>query len=94
MKKLLIRLLFRLVIGKDETYSSVNDKAIKEWFKLQKGKRGPYEYFKKRDLMILKTLGLGLDTKQYYVYLGRRLELLNFINELKNGSKNKNKKGS
>lgn len=60
----------------DESYRGINEKMINDWMVRQYSDQGFHEYFRKRDLQILKTIGTGLDEKDYRIYLGQRLELL------------------
>jgi len=75
MRKLLINILFRL-IDRSETYGGINDEQIVDWLARQWQQPGFREYFRKRDLQILKAIGTGLDQRAYDSYLGQRLELL------------------
>ena len=44
--------------------------------------KGFRDYWRKRDLQILKTLGLGLQKDQYQIYLGQRLEILRLLEQV------------
>lgn len=94
MKKLIIKLLFKL-LDKNETYQDIDDKRINEWLFQQFSNIGFREYFRKRDLQLLKTMGVGLDREHYLIYLGQRLELMNLLNKVNQSNKKDraNKKG-
>lgn len=75
MRKLLLRLLFRL-LDKSESYAKIDEEAIQEWLANQAISRGFKEYVRKRDLQLLKTLGVGLTEENNRIWLGQRYELL------------------
>lgn len=82
MKKLIIKLLFRLLKDK-ETYKDINDAKIEKWLLAQHGSPGFLEYFRKRDLEILKAFGTLPEEKYYWILAGQRLELINLATKMK-----------
>jgi hypothetical protein len=90
MKKYIIKLLFRLLENK-ETYKGINDAKIEEWLIDQHGNPGFLEYFRKRDLEILKAFGSLPEEKHYWILAGQRLELINMAGKMKREHE-KNKK--
>ena len=92
MKKLLTKILFRL-LDENISYQNINEDKIEDWLASQHGAPGFVEYFKKRDLQILKTFGTLPEDKQYWILAGKRLELLRMAGQMKRAfEKNKNKK--
>ncbi|MFA5457852.1 MAG: hypothetical protein WC261_09510 [Synergistaceae bacterium] len=75
MRKLLLQLLFRL-LDKSESYANIDEEAIQEWLANQATTKGFKEYIRKRDLQLLKTLGVGLTEENNRIWLGQRYELL------------------
>lgn len=87
MRDLIIRILFKLLDGWTN-YRDVNHDVIKMWLRTTARGNGVYEYVKKRDYEILKTLGqTGLTDRQRDVEIGRRLELLNLLSGLQDALK-------
>ena len=80
MISLLIRLLERYVTW---TYKEQKEDRRKEWLLEQFESEGFKDYFKWRDYALLKTLGQGLDQKDYLITVGRRLELLFLLGHMK-----------
>ncbi len=78
IREFLIRILFRL-LDNDKQIGEINDKRINEWLARQYSDMGFREYFKKRDIQLLKTMGVGLDQNSYKIWLGQRFELLRFL---------------
>jgi len=92
MKKLIIKLLFRL-LESDETYKDIKDSKIEQWLLDQHGNPGFLEYFRKRDLEILKAFGSLPEEKHYWILAGQRLELIIMASKMKR-EYDKNKKKS
>jgi hypothetical protein len=87
MRDLIIRILFKLLDGWT-SYKDVNQEVIKLWIRSTARGSGVYEYIKKRDYEILKTLGqTSLTERQRDVEIGRRLELLNLLSSLQDALK-------
>ena len=81
MRKLLTKILFRL-LDKKESYQDINEKRISNWLWRQYTSPGFREYFRKRDLQLLKTMGIGLKRDDYLIYLGQRLELMRLLEQV------------
>jgi ABC-type lipoprotein export system ATPase subunit len=45
------------------------------------------EYFRKRDLTLLKTISLGVNREEYLILVGQRAELLNLLGKVDNADK-------
>ena len=78
-------------------YDGINDTVIDEWLKMQVGSRGFWEYFKKRDLQLLKTFPVSMNHESHLILVGQRLELMKLIEnvgkrKIKKGKDNKPKK--
>lgn len=86
MREFLIKILFRL-LDRDVKVNEINDKQIIEWLARQYSDMGFREYFKKRDLQLLKTMGVGLDQNSYKIWLGQRFELLRLLQKVGQASK-------
>jgi len=81
IKRFLIQLLFRL-LDPEIKLSGIDDKKIDEWLARQWQDAGYHEYFRRRDLTLLKTMGSGIDDSTYRTYLGKRLELLAMLHKI------------
>lgn len=90
MRKFLIRILFKLLDNND-TYADINDARINSWLSEQGTHRGFLEYMRKRDLQLLKTIGSGLSEDNTKMWIGQRLELFRFYNEVKTKVEEKDK---
>lgn len=91
IRKLLIKLLFKL-LEENKGYDGINDGLIDEWLKMQLGSRGFREYFKKRDLQLLKTFPVATTHESHLILIGQRLELMKLIDNVgKSKGKGKNK---
>jgi len=75
IRKLFILLLFRL-LDKRETYANIDEERIEEWLSRQPNEPGFREYVRKRDLQLLKTIGMGISQANTTVWVGQRYELL------------------
>ncbi len=75
MKTILTKLLFRL-LDKKEVYANINEDRINEWLARQPQEPGFREYVRKRDLQLLKTIGMGISQENSAVWTGQRFELL------------------
>jgi len=82
MRKLIIKLLFRLLEHKIEDFSDIKNKAILEWLRRQRGDMGFSEYHKKRSYQIMKQLSSGVEGKQYWLYMGQRYEILHMLDQV------------
>ena len=74
-KRILIKILFRL-LGQDIKYTEIEDKKIVHWLETQYADMGFRSYFRRRDLKLLKIMGIGLTRDNYLITLGQRLELM------------------
>jgi len=86
MKQFIIKLLFRLIDNND-TYRDIDDKKIQKWLTRQHQDMGFREYMRKRDLQLLKTLGLALTQDDYKTTCGQRLELLRLLQVVEQANK-------
>jgi len=88
IRELLIRILFRLIDHRsDWKFLDINDKRINDWLARQYGDMGFREYFRKRTLQLLKTMGVGLDQNSYKLWLGQRFELLRLLQKVEKANK-------
>ena len=80
MTRLIVKLLIRF-LEKDAPawYNGMREEKRKIWLLEQFQNEGMREYFKWRDLTILKTLGMGVTQKEHLMLVGQRLELLKLI---------------
>jgi len=60
-----------------------NEEERSVWLLKQFGDEGFRSYFKWRDYALLKTLGSGLNEREYLINVGRRLELLYLLGKSK-----------
>lgn len=64
-------------------YSGINHGKMEQWLESNWGTSGFTEYFKYRDFQLLKNFAIGLEDKNYWINVGRRLELLNLVGRSK-----------
>lgn len=81
MRKILIKILFRL-LDTDFSFKEIDDKKIDAWLARQHGDQGFREYFRKRDLQLMKSMAVGVDNSTYMLLLGQRLEALKFLDRV------------
>lgn len=90
MRKLLIRILFRL-IGRKDHFIGIDEEAIKDFLSTAYKHPGFREYIRKRDLTLLRTFGNGLDPEKAESWLGQRFEIMKLMDTAKKASKAKEK---
>lgn len=82
MRILLIKILLRLL--SDSSPKLMKDKIVQDWLmSLSDDKSGYKGYYTIRKKTILEVLGIGVEQKEYWVNMGRLLELKH-INTLSN----------
>lgn len=81
IRKLLIRFLLKILI-RDYEFEGIQDKRIYVWLASLYTNSGFRDYFRKRDLQLLKTIGSGVNSTAYTLYLGQRLELMHLLSEI------------
>lgn len=84
MRGLLLRLFLRFMPSMMFMLTEQEKKSRMEWLIHSHGSEGFRAYFVSRDYALLKTMGNGLENKEYWVAMGRRLELLHLLGEAKN----------
>ena len=90
LRKIIIQLLFRLL--EVPNYGGMSDKNISQWLAAQHQDPRFRDYYKKRDLAILRTIGIGLSPKEYDIMIGQRLELNMMLNDMDKAYKAEEKK--
>ena len=78
-KKLIIKLLFRLL--EEPNYGGVKTENVVKWLDTTYTDVRFKDYYKKRSLAILRTMGLGASRDDYLIMVGQRLELGIWLNE-------------
>jgi len=68
------------------SYMDINDKKIQDWLTRTYNDMGWREYFRKRDLTLLKTMAVGVNREQYLILVGQRAELLNLLGKVDNAN--------
>jgi hypothetical protein len=81
IKKLLIKLLFRLIDNRED-YSDIDSVKIEKWLAEQGKQTGFREYWRKRDLQILKAFGTGQSEETMKILIGQRFELFKMMEEV------------
>lgn len=77
IREILIKILFRLIgHGDASAYKDINDELVSSWAAKQYSEPGFEEYFRLRDLTLLKTIAMGIEGKDYWTRVGQRLELI------------------
>ncbi|MCR4307823.1 MAG: hypothetical protein NUV80_04620 [Candidatus Berkelbacteria bacterium] len=90
MKRLLIGLLVRLLDSSAKIdYKQIDKKAVEDWAFKSFDDRGWRSYFAYEDMKILKELSFGKEQNQYFILVGRRLQLLYLFDEMKRSYENK-----
>jgi hypothetical protein len=83
-KRFLIRFALRLLDSSFRVdYKKIDKKALEEWAYRSFDDRGWRSYFASEDMSILKSLGQGKEGVSYWIYIGRRLQLLYMFDEMK-----------
>ena len=90
MKRILIGLLLRLLDRSVKIdYEQIDKRAVEEWAWKSFDDRGWRSYFAYEDLRILKELSFGKSDRDYWILIGRRLQLLYLFDEMKKSVENK-----
>jgi hypothetical protein len=82
MKKLIVKLLFRL-LGFPFKLEKIDENRRYNWLISIHGNGKFIDYFKKRDLSILKSLGMIQEKENQWMLIGQRLELLYLADQAK-----------
>lgn len=80
MRQYLIRILFRLLDFRYD-YKDIDDKKVAAFLINLFSSLQFREYFRKRDLQLLKSMGQGLTRDNYLIILGQRLELMHLLDQ-------------
>lgn len=75
MKKLAIKLLFKLIGSPISMTNSIDEERIRKWIGDVYPLKEFRDYIYKRDLEILKLLGGVVSREDYLIYIGQRAEL-------------------
>lgn len=59
--------------------TAINEEMMVEWLKSLSSDSGFKDYFRYRDLQILKTMANGVEGAAYWMNVGRRAELLYMV---------------
>ena len=70
-------------------YRKIDKKALEDWAFRSFDDKGWRSYFAYEDMRILKELSFGKDRDQYFILIGRRLQLLYLFDEMKKAVENK-----
>ena len=70
-------------------YRQIDKKAVEDWAYKSFDDKGWRSYMAYEDLRILKELSFGKDRDQYFILIGRRLQLLMIFDEMKRAFENK-----
>lgn len=95
---MLIRFLYWLLERKYRyLYKDIDKEVINRWLLEQNATTGFRDYFRIRDITLLKTLGNPQTQKDYWMTIGRRIELLFLVGKIEeqrkiSESKKSNKK--
>ena len=84
LKKRILRLLIWMF---ERTYPidfmRIDRTAVAQWLWDSHRRKGAEEYYRMRSYILLKTMGGGLEKEQYWINVGRRLELMTLYDEMK-----------
>lgn len=90
IRRLIIKLLFRLLDPSFSVdYSKIDKGAAEDWLWDSYHNAGWRSYFAEQDLKILKSLRMGQPTEQYYLLIGRNIQLLYLFDSMKQAHENK-----
>lgn len=82
MKKLLLKIVFKLLGGTDD-YSDLDKKKASVWLAVQFDDIRFREYYRIRAYRLMKDLSNGIfEGKDYWIKIGQRFELLSLLNEV------------
>lgn len=81
IRLLITRFLIRL-LDPHFSYHDIKDDDIREFLAGVSYDLRFQQYFRKRDLTILKALGTGLDREHYLMMMGQRVELLTLLSKV------------
>ncbi len=70
-------------------YRKIDKKALEDWAFNSFDNKGWRSYFAYEDMRILKELSFGKERDQYFILIGRRLQLLYLFDEMKKAFENK-----
>lgn len=90
IKRRIVRFLIKL-LEPSIHYRDIDDTKIESWLADTAKDIRFHEYFRKRDLTLLKALGVGLDREQYVMKVGQRLELLQLLGSVNEAKKSKDR---
>ena len=83
-------MLFRLLDSSIPVdYSKIDKAAAEDWLWDSFHEKGWVSYFAYEDLKILKTLSHGQPIEQYYMLIGRRIQLLYLFDAMREAGENK-----
>ena len=89
-KRKIIKLLFRLLDSSlPVDYSKIDKAATEDWLWESFDSIGWRSYFAYEDLKILKAMSQGQPMKQYYMLIGRRIQLLYLFDAMREAGENK-----
>jgi hypothetical protein len=69
------------------SFQDIDDKKIHNWLSRQFADDGFRDYFRKRDLTLLKTMGVGVNREQYLILVGQRAENLYLLGKVDEANK-------
>lgn len=84
MRRIILGLLIRILDHSLKIdYKKIDKKALEDWAWRSFDDRGFRSYLAYEDLKILKELSFGQKRNQYYILIGRRLQLLYLADEMR-----------
>jgi len=90
IKRFLIQIALRLLDSSFKVdYKMIDKRALEDWAFHSFDDKGFRSYFAYEDMKILKELSFGKDIPNYYLLIGRRLQLLYLFDEMKKAYHNK-----
>lgn len=90
---MLIRIIYWYLNWKFKyLYEDIDKEQIDEWLLEQSLDKRFRDYFKLRDLTILKTIAQGVNQNDYWRLVGQRLELLMLLGKINDISKKSERK--
>jgi len=79
MKKLLIRLLFKLIGSPLDLENTIEEKRMSKWLAVQYPLTEFRGYIKKRDLEVLQVMGNIATRENYLIHIGQRIEICRLL---------------
>ena len=87
-RSIIIKILFRVLEQKSRSsYYGINKKLLNNWLDQQYTDMGFREYFRLRDIELMKSMSVGVSTETYTLLLGEKLEIMKMLQKVEDAHK-------